>query len=177
MRIIGGNFKGRTIKVPKGFDGRPTTDFAREGLFNILQHIQPPAGLKVLDLFSGTGAFSLECLSRGADSAVAIDIQTTHIKGIQANFQEFAPTSSRTIRADVFRWLSQPQAAFDLILADPPFDHVRLSDLPDLILSCGILSPEGLLIFEHPDSLSFESHPKFLRHRAFGHVNFSFFRH
>jgi 16S rRNA (guanine966-N2)-methyltransferase len=176
MRIIGGTLKGRTIPVSRTFTGRPTTDFAREGLFNMLSHLLPIEGAMVLDLFAGTGAFSLECLSRGATSSLAVDINYSHVKGIQQAFDTFRLTASRAIRADVWAFIRKDPGQFDLILADPPYDLPMLAELPDALLKTGILKDHGWLIIEHPDTISFSEYPGFDRHRSFGAVNFSFFR-
>ena len=103
MRIIAGTHKGRIIDVPRNFKGRPTTDFAREGLFNLLNNqLNWNDDLKVLDLFAGTGAFSLECFSRGASQILAVDIQPLHVKFINENFKKFGAENATAIKQDVF---------------------------------------------------------------------------
>lgn len=176
MRIISGSHKGRTIAVPKNFKGRPTTDVAREGLFNMLGHIMSLNGANVLDLFAGTGAFGIECLSRGAATVVAVEQQPLHVKFIQQNFDLFGFTSAGAIRDDVFRFLAKSTGSFDLIFADPPYDIKKLDELPDLIFQSGRLSEDGLLVLEHGRNSDFTGHPKFMQNRQFSNVHFSFFR-
>jgi 16S rRNA (guanine(966)-N(2))-methyltransferase RsmD len=176
MRIISGNFKGRVIAVPKNFRGRPTTDFAREGLFNMLGHMVEMSGLQVLDLFAGTGAFGLECLSRGAETVLAIDQQPLHVKFIQQNFDLFELENGEAMRVDVFSYLAKPDGVFDLVFADPPYDLKQLRNLPEVILKSGVLNDQGLLILEHGKDQDFSTHPSFVQSRQFSNVWFSFFR-
>jgi 16S rRNA (guanine966-N2)-methyltransferase len=176
MRIISGTLKGRTIAVPKNFKGRPTTDFAREGLFNMLGHLMPLHGAHVLDLFAGTGAFGIECLSRGAETVLAIEQQPLHVKFIQQNFDLFGFDNAEAIRDDVFRFLGKAEGDFDLIFADPPYDIRKLDELPDLILAAEILAEDGLLVIEHGRNIGFEAHPQFKQSRQFSNVHFSFFK-
>lgn len=177
MRIIGGTLRGRQIRVPRHFRGRPTTDFAREGLFNILRSQQLPEGCRVLDLFAGTGAFSLECLSRGAEKATAVELAVPHVKAIRENFDQFGFHQSEVIRAEVIQWLKQATGSYDLVFADPPFAMENLEALPGKILTLPGLLPGALIILEHSDKLSFEGQPGFERERRYGQVVFSFFRH
>ncbi|MCC6601225.1 MAG: 16S rRNA (guanine(966)-N(2))-methyltransferase RsmD [Crocinitomicaceae bacterium] len=176
MRIISGNLKGRSIPVPKRFSGRPTTDFAREALFNILNHQVDFNGLRVLDLFSGTGAFSLECFSRGAGDITAVEASPVHSKNIEENFRHFGASQAQLIRSDVFLFLKKQDIPFDLIFADPPFDLLQLSELPPLVQASGLLSPTGLFILEHPETMDFSAHTGFKQHRRYGNVHFTFFR-
>jgi 16S rRNA (guanine(966)-N(2))-methyltransferase RsmD len=176
MRIISGTLKGRLITVPKNFRGRPTTDFAREGLFNMLGHMIDMEGIAVLDLFAGTGAFGLECLSRGAGSVLAIDQQPLHVKFIQQNFDAFGFENAEAMRVDVFRYLNKPDASFDLVFADPPYDLKQLKELPDTILSASLLNETGLLVVEHGKNMDFTAHPACVQSRQFSNVWFSFFR-
>ena len=176
MRIISGRFKGRTIQVPRGFSGRPTTDFAREGLFNILSSIIDWPEKEVLDLFSGTGAFSLECFSRGASAVVAIEKSPVHSASIRDNFRNFDLINGQVIPKDVLTWLKSPTGQYDLIFADPPFDLPELPLLPGLVLSSGTLRAGGWFVLEHPKSIEFGEKPHFQRHRSFGNVHFSLFR-
>jgi 16S rRNA (guanine966-N2)-methyltransferase len=177
MRIISGKFKGRLFTVPKNFAGRPTTDFAREGLFNMLGATLNFSGLATLDLFSGTGAFSLECHSRGASRIQAVELNALHVKFIQQNFKDFEANAAKALKADVKSFLNKPATeTYDLVFADPPFDLEWLPSLPDMVLQSGVLAPDALFILEHPKEHTFESHPQFEKHRAYGHVHFSFFR-
>lgn len=176
MRIISGTFKGHPIKVAKSFKGRPTTDFARESLFNVLQHQLDLSGSRVLDLFSGTGAFSLECFSRGAEHIVAVELNGTHVAGIKENVVHFGAEHLQVQKGDAFVFLQKTSEIFDLVFCDPPFDHPQLSTLPDLIFARNILNPGGLAVVEHPKGISFSGHRCFQMHKNYGHVHFSFFR-
>ena len=176
MRIIAGQLKGRTIAVPKNFKGRPTTDFAREGIMNMLHHEVDWHGLKVLDLFAGTGALGLECLSRGASSVTSVDGSPMHTRSIRDNFVQFGFSSSQVVCADVFKFIPKNQDSFDLILADPPYDMKEIRELPNLILNSAAVHRESLVVLEHHYKLNFEEHPQFHRTRTFSNVAFTFFR-
>ncbi|MFM7727569.1 MAG: RsmD family RNA methyltransferase [Flavobacteriales bacterium] len=175
MRIIAGSLKGRSIDVPRNFKGRPTTDFAREGLFNVLNNRVNWEGLKVLDLFAGTGAFSLECFSRGAAEILAIDLQPLHVRFINENFMKFGADNAHAIKCDVFKWTPNPADKFDLIFADPPYDLPGLSKIPQRILNAGILNPEGLLVIEHGKRTNLSELEGFQFEKTYSNVNFSFF--
>ena len=175
MRVIAGSLKGRTIAVPKKFDGRPTTDFAREGLFNVMHHLIDMPGTTVLDLFSGTGAFAIECFSRGAHDITCVEMQALHAKSIMENFKAFNIIEGNVVKQDVFRFLSQCSEQFDLVFADPPYDIHSLQELPEIILSKKIVSAGGLLIVEHSKRNDFSTHPTFLQERKYSNVHFSFF--
>jgi 16S rRNA (guanine966-N2)-methyltransferase len=177
MRIISGKFKGHPIVVPRQFKGRPTTDFARESLFNVLHHQIDLTESRVLELFAGTGAFSLECFSRGAEHLVAVELNAEHTRGIVANAKKFEASGLRVIKGDAFAFLGKIDQPFDLIFCDPPYDHPRLPSLPDLIFSHQVLAQKGLAIVEHPGEISFDGHAQLFMHRNYGHVHFSFFRH
>lgn len=176
MRIIGGSLRGRQIRVPRNFQGRPTTDFAREGLFNVLRTYDMPEGCEVLELFAGTGVFSLECLSRGALHTVSVDIAVPHVKAIRQNADSFGFRQAEVFKADVIKWLPQCRRSFDLVFADPPFDLTQLALLPSLARNAGVVKENGMFVLEHPDSVSFENEQGFLRVRNYGNVYFSFFR-
>jgi len=175
VRIISGIFRGKQIRPPANFKARPTTDFSKESLFNILIHQYDIEDLDVLDLFSGTGSIAYEFASRGARSVLAIEMAPLHFKFIQETCRAMQMDQISVIRADAFRYLKKPTQAFDLIFADPPFDHKGLAEIPDLIFSTEILNTEGIFILEHPGSYSFTAHPHFLQHRKYGGVNFTFF--
>lgn len=177
MRIISGKFKGHPIEVSRAFKGRPTTDYARESLFNILTHQVDFEEIRVLDLFSGTGAFSLECFSRGTEQIVSVELNAKHVMGIKKMAEKFGAENMDVIKADAFLFAQQSPETFDLVFCDPPFDHPKLRHLPDLVLKGGLLAPDGLLIVEHPAEIKFDQHPQLQSHRNYGHVHFSFFRH
>lgn len=175
MRIISGIFRGKQIRPPGNFKARPTTDFAKESLFNILIHQHSMEDLDVLDLFSGTGSIAYEFASRGASSVLAVEMIPAHYKFIQDTCRSLPLDQVSVIRADAFRYLKKPVQSFDIIFADPPFDHPGLDELPDLIFGTDILNKDGVFILEHPGSQSFTAHSHFLQHRKYGGVNFTFF--
>lgn len=176
MRIISGIFRGRHIRPPANFKARPTTDFAKESLFNILANQYDFEGLDVLDLFSGTGSISYEFASRGARSVLALEMVPAHYKFIRDTVKSLDLDQVSVIRADVFKYLKRPYQSFDIVFADPPYDHPGLAELPDLVLSTEILQNKGVFILEHPGSFSFTAHPLFHEHRKYGGVNFTMFR-
>jgi len=175
VRIISGIFRGKQIHPPGNFKARPTTDFAKESLFNILSHRYTIEGMDILDLFSGTGSITYEFASRGARSVVAVEISPVHFKFIQETCRSMQLEQVSVLRADVFRYIKKPVQSFDIIFADPPYDHQELSALPDLIFATEILRKEGLFILEHPGNYSFTAHQNFLQHRKYGGVNFTIF--
>ena len=167
MRIIGGKLKGRSIELPAGYSARPTTDFAKEGLFNILDNEYEFDGLKVLDLFGGAGSISFEFASRGAGM-----VYTAFIRSQAAKFRLDNLT---VVRHNVFDFLPLCREKFDIIFADPPYAIEGLDTIPDKVLNCGILNPECYFILEHPSDYSFKDHPHFVKERKYGNVHFTFF--
>ncbi|MBK9291262.1 MAG: RsmD family RNA methyltransferase [Bacteroidetes bacterium] len=178
MRIIRGKFQRRIIRVPAGLPVRPTTDLAKESLFNILDNLIGLEGLRALDLFSGTGSIAYELVSRGCASVTAVDENPRCVRFITDTARQFNMQELSAIRADVFRWLTQPLRPFHLIFADPPYDMdpERFLLLPQIILSANLLANGGLLVIEHPSSVAFNDVPGFFDHRHYSKVNFSFFR-
>ena len=168
--------KGRSIDVPKNFKGRPTTDFAREGLFNVLNHMVEWEGMRVLDLFSGTGAFSLECYSRGAENILALDIQPLHVRFINENFKKFEADNAQAIKQDVFKYLKSAGEEFDLIFADPPYDLPKLDQLPDCILESSALSEHAIVVIEHGKRTDLSACSGFFQMKTYSNVCFSFFK-
>ena len=175
MRIIAGTLRGRRLEPPQNLPVRPTTDMARESLFNILNNYVDYEDCSVMDLFAGTGAVSLEFVSRGAREVTAIDInaQCTHF--IKRCAERLAVTNLHVVRADVFDLLKRANRRFDIVFADPPYALEGLPSLPDLVFDRGVLTDDGIFILEHPREYSFEEHPHFWQHRAYGKVNFTFF--
>ena len=177
MRIISGKYKGRHFDIPRSFKARPTTDFAKENLFNVLTNlIDFDECSNVLDLFAGTGSISLEFVSRGCDRVISIEREPSHHTFIYKVKEQLDETNWIPLRADVFRYIEKCHDTFDLIFADPPYALTRLAELPDLILEKGMLSENGLLILEHGKDHSFAEHPRFEQERVYGSVHFSFFR-
>jgi 16S rRNA (guanine(966)-N(2))-methyltransferase RsmD len=175
LRIIGGNLKGRRINPPSNFRARPTTDFAREGLFNILNNRVDFDEISVLDLFSGTGSISYEFASRGAPVVHLVEKDMRHILGIRKILKELELANVKTIHIDVKAYLKTCSAKYDIVFADPPYELSWLSDLPDLVTQSGVIKVDGFFILEHPRDLSFGTHKLFFEHRNYGGVNFSFF--
>jgi 16S rRNA (guanine966-N2)-methyltransferase len=176
LRIIGGKYKGRRIDPPANFKARPTTDFAREGLFNILNNRIDFETVAVLDLFSGTGSVSYEFASRGAAAIHLVEKDIRHISGIRRIIRDLGLENIKTVHIDVKAFLRTCTAKYDVVFADPPYELKWLKDLPDLVCSAGVIKEEGFFILEHPKSLSFKDHRLFFEHRNYGGVNFSFFK-
>lgn len=176
MRIIGGKYRGRRIEPPSDLKARPTTDFAREGLFNILANRIDFESANVLDLFSGTGSISFEFSSRGAASVHLVEKNLKHLQGINRIIKNVGFENIRPIHIDVRTYLRACQAKYDVVFADPPYDLPWLNDLPSLVMEAGILNEDGFFILEHPRDLSFNDSKYFFEHRNYGGVNFSFFK-
>lgn len=176
MRVIAGIYKRRRFDVPHTFKARPTTDFAKENLFNVLNnYIDFEDGVTALDLFAGTGSISIELVSRGCDKVISVEKDPQHLSFINKVMKEVKTDKCFALRADVFKYIERCQEKFDFIFADPPYALERLSEIPDLIFKHNMLKDNGLFVLEHGKDLSFESHPNFLEHRYYGSVNFSFF--
>jgi 16S rRNA (guanine(966)-N(2))-methyltransferase RsmD len=189
MRIITGIYKGRHFDIPRTFKARPTTDFAKENIFNVLTGYIDFEGATALDLFSGTGSISLELLSRGCKQVVSVELDRDHHRFIQECVKKLSANSNIIpLRADVFRFLKSCKQQYDFIFADPPYALKELPQIPDLILGTAeansslftlhssLLKPEGILVLEHGKDYDFSNHPHFLEHRSYGSVNFSLFR-
>lgn len=175
MRIIGGTHKGKRISAPSKLPVRPTTDMAKESLFNILNNLVELRGISVLDLFAGTGNMSYEFGSRGSNNIVSVDQNFGCVKFISKTSREL-DLPIKSIRSEVFRFLAKsPKSAFDLIFADPPYSLDDIPQLPDLIFNNGWLSEHGILIVEHGPEHTFSDHERLFQERKYGHVHFSFF--
>ena len=175
MRIIRGKYRGKKINPPTNFKARPTTDFAKEGLFNILENTYEFEGLKILDLFSGTGSISFEFLSRGCEKVTAIEISKKHSEYIKKEGEKLFENQLTIISTDVFEFVKKASLNYDIIFADPPFDNENTEELPDIILGNETFRPESLLIIEHSATTDFSKHPNYKKTRKYGKVNFSFF--
>lgn len=154
---------------------RPTTDLGKESLFNILNNRIDFEGLKVLDLFAGTGNISFEFASRGAAEVVAVDLNFRCLEYIRKAAAEMSFENIFTIRADVFGFMKSVSRKFDIVFADPPYDLKDTLLLPDLVFGNSMLAPEGWLIIEHDAFKNFQSHPHFSEERRYGKVHFTFF--
>ena len=176
MRIISGTHKGRFFYPPANLPVRPTTDFGKEALFNILNNRIDFLGAKALDLFAGTGNLTYELASRGCAKVLAIDQHAACIQYIKKNIQEWGFANANALKADVNKFIHQTNEKFDLILADPPYSSKEIGDLPQRILQANLLLPSGWLIVEHPIEVNFEAIPGFIEHRKYSKVNFSIFQ-
>ena len=179
MRIIGGKHKRRRFDVPKSFNARPTTDFAKENLFNVLQYYIDFDEATALDLFSGTGSISVELISRGCSRVIALEQRREHALFIRSVARELKEEARlQVLQSDVFRYLQASKGSrgqFDFIFADPPYKLKEIATLHKLILSSGLLKEEGVLVVEHPGIYDFSELPHFAEHREYGSVNFSIF--
>ncbi len=177
MRIIGGNFKHRFFNPGRNFRARPTTDFAKENLFNILSNRYDFGNKKVLDLFAGTGSISFEFASRGCQDITSVESDHVHYEFICSIIDKLGLKGNiKPLRKDVFTVIQKIGREFDIIFADPPYDLKGLIELPDLIMKGNILSYDGLFILEHGKRVDFSSHPDFKELRRYGSVYFSFFQ-
>jgi 16S rRNA (guanine(966)-N(2))-methyltransferase RsmD len=182
MRIITGKYKGRHFDIPRTFKARPTTDFAKENIFNVLVQYVDFDGAEALDLFSGTGSISLELVSRGCSRVVSVELDRDHHRFIQDCMKKLTANSQEPIaniipiRGDVFRFLKSCKQQFDFIFADPPYALKELATLPDLVFERQLLKEEALFVLEHGKDYDFSEHPHFVEHRQYGSVNFSLFR-
>ncbi len=176
MRIITGRYKGRHFDIPRSFKARPTTDFAKENLFNVLNGYLDFENATALDLFSGTGSITLELLSRGCTQVVSVEADRDHHAFIKQCLKKIGCDNCVAIRGDVFRFLRSCHQQFDFIFADPPYALERLPEIPSLILDNHLLAPGGVFVFEHGKHNDFSQLPQFVEHREYGSVNFSLFR-
>ncbi|MDR0348007.1 MAG: RsmD family RNA methyltransferase [Tannerella sp.] len=176
MRIIRGKYGRRRFRVPSAFKARPTTDFAKENLFNILENIVCWDDLIALDIFAGTGSISFELLSRGCKYVTAVESDFNHAAFISKVAKELKTDNFNLIKGDVFRFLHSPaKDKYNFIFADPPYTLQKLEHLPDYIFESGLLAESGIFILEHSKQYEFSSSAYFHQKRTYGSVNFSFF--
>lgn len=176
MRIISGRYRAKKIQLPQKLPIRPTTDFAKESLFNILSNRVDFEEIEVLDLFAGTGNISFEFASRDCKSIKSVDINFKCIDFINKIANELMFENLTSTQANVFSFLKTIKTNYDLIFADPPYDLPEINLIPELIFENKLLNDDGILIIEHSRMLNFENHPNFYEHRKYGNVNFSFFQ-
>lgn len=175
MRIISGKYGRRRFDVPTNITARPTTDMARENLFNVLMGVVDLEDKTVLDLFAGTGAMSFEFLSRGCGHVTAVErarVQCDFIKRVQ---QQLGDENLTLVRGDVFKFIGSCKQSFDIIFADPPYDLPRFGEIPQLVLDSPLVHDGTLFIMEHPREHDFSALPHFSQQRVYGKVNFSLF--
>ena len=176
MRIITGKYKGRHFEVPRTFKARPTTDFAKENLFNVLRAYVDFEETAALDLFGGTGSISLELLSRGCRRVVTVEKDRRHFAFIEQCRRSLGDSAWQPLCGDVPKFVERCAEPFDLVFADPPYALPELPELPERVLGSKLLAPGALFVLEHGKTQDFSAHPAFLEHRTYGSVNFSFFR-
>jgi 16S rRNA (guanine(966)-N(2))-methyltransferase RsmD len=176
MRIIGGSLKGLRLNPPKNLPVRPTTDLAKEALFNILQNQIEFENIKVLDLFAGTGNISLEFASREAAQVISVDRSIHCINYIKDTARQHHLEQIKTYKADVFKYLELETEQYNLIFADPPYDLNQIPGIPKIVFEKNLLLPGGMLIVEHQSFQNLSNHPAFTEQRKYGHSSFSFFR-
>ena len=176
MRIVSGILRGRIIQPPKNLRARPTTDFAKENLFNVIESHRDVEGADVLDLFAGTGSISYEFASRGAASVVSVEINAVHYDFIRRTARNFGLDRIHPIKANAFLYLKSCSKQFDLIFSDAPYDLEGSEEVIRLVLERDLLKPDGFLVFEHSKNINFSSDPHFWQSRSYGSVQFSFFK-
>ncbi|MFI3269894.1 MAG: RsmD family RNA methyltransferase [Rikenellaceae bacterium] len=175
MRIVGGEYRGRVITPPKNLRARPTTDFAKENLFNVLQGVVDMEECDVLDLFAGTGSISYEFASRGAKSVTSVEINGVHHAYIKATAKGFGMDNIYAVKANVFLYLKSCTKKFDIIFSDAPYDLEGSEAVIEQVFERGLLKGDGILIFEHSKGQNHENHPLFWQSRSYGSVQFSIF--
>ena len=175
MRIISGKYGRRRFDVPKNITARPTTDFARENIFNVLENLEGFEDKSACDLFAGTGAVSFEFLSRGCNYVTAVEKAPVQSAFIRKVSEILGDENIHVVRGDVFKFIEEDVRAYDYVFADPPYDHPRFDEIPGLILSSNLVKPGTVVIIEHSKNKDFSSLPGFNQRRAYGSVNFSIF--
>ncbi|MEZ4791644.1 MAG: RsmD family RNA methyltransferase [Flavobacteriales bacterium] len=175
MRIVGGKYRNRRLHPPHEMEARPTTDFAKEGLFNVLQHSIPLEGIRVLDLFAGTGNISLEFLSRGAAEVISVEQDRDLFAFMQRTARELNENGWRMVKGDVFTFLGSHRGQYDVVFADPPFQLDGIDRIPGHVRDAGLLGTDGVLILEHHEKTDVSALPGYQRTRRYGTIHFSFF--
>lgn len=163
------------ITPPKNLRARPTTDFAKENLFNVLNNLVDFEELDVLDLFAGTGSISYEFASREARSVTSVEINAVHYNFIRSTAKSFGMDNLHPVKANVFLYLKSCAKQYDLIFSDAPYDLEGSEQVVDMVFERDLLKEGGIFIFEHSKSKDFSSHPNFVRLRSYGSVQFSIF--
>jgi 16S rRNA (guanine(966)-N(2))-methyltransferase RsmD len=175
MRIIGGKYKSRRIQVPPNLKARPTTDFAKEGLFNVLNNLLDWEETTALDLFSGTGSIAFELISRGCSYVVSVEQNQNHFNFICRSQEKLGAKELFPVRADAFKYLHTLKQQFDFIFADPPYDLPDLEKIPETILQKQLVREDGFFVMEHSGKHNFSHLPHFKEERKYGSVHFSLF--
>ena len=175
MRIIGGRLKGIRFNAPESLPVRPTTDMAKEALFNILYNTYDFNECEVLDLFCGTGNISFEFASRGINKVTAVDKHSGCVYWVKSVIEKYQLNEIEVQKADVFKYLQQNTKTFQIIFADPPYNLPNIPQIPQLVMQNNLLKENGLLIVEHPSLLKLNGQPGFKETRRYGNSSFSFF--
>ncbi len=177
MRIVGGEFGGRRFNPPARIPARPTTELAKEGLFNMLSNSTDLEGIKTLELFGGTGSISYELASRGAGDLTLIERDPTTIDFIKNTVKALGIADRlHIIRGDVFKFMKQCTDQYDFIFADPPYDLLNIDELPLVVFEKKLLLPEGIFVLEHSPRNDYQRHPNFERMKNYGTTVFTFFK-
>ena len=176
MRIISGKYRGRTIVPPRNLRARPTTDFAKENLFNVLTNLVDFEECDILDLFSGTGSISYEFASRDARSVTSVEVNSVHHNFIRQTAKELKFENFYAVKANAFLYLKSCSKKFDIIFSDAPYDLEGSEEVIALVFEKNLLREDGFLIFEHSKDKNFSEHPNFWQSRSYGSVQFSFFK-
>lgn len=175
MRIINGKYKGKRVSVPKNFKGRPTTSFAKEGLFQLLRNRYSFNELNILDLFAGAGNISYEFLSMEVKSITSVEKNVTYARFLRKQSDKIFPEQLTVITGDAYRYLEKANLNYDVIFADPPYNDKNLNKIPDLALNNPSLKENALLVIEHSENSDFAGHPNLTESRKYGKARFSFF--
>lgn len=175
MRIVGGEHKGHRFTPPKKTPARPTTDIAKEGLFNILNNRYYFEDVKFLDIFGGTGSISYEFASRGCKDITLVELDRGNIRFI-SDMKQKLDFPIEIFKMDVFKFIKNCNTQYDLIFAGPPYPLKTLDTIPDKVIQQKMIAPEGRLIMEHNPNHNFNEHPQFVEKRNYGSTIFSFFK-
>lgn len=176
MRIIAGEYGGRRFNPPSKMPHtRPTTDIAKEGLFNVLQHQLDMEGLKTLDLFGGTGNISYELASRGADDLTLVEKDHNMFEFIKKTIEQFKIEGIKPIKMDVFKYILQCTEQYDFIFAGPPYALTTIDELPKLIIEKKLLKPGGIFVLEHTPRNDYKTFEGYKMEKNYGTTIFSFF--
>lgn len=177
MRIISGLHKGKRLIAPKNLPARPTTDFAKEGLFNMIGNEFNIEDITVLDLFAGIGGITFEFASRGAKKILSIDENYHCVSFIKKTARELDLKQIDVFKNDAFRYLKKYDTQFDIIFADPPYQLKNINEVPELVFKNKLLKENGQLILEHDRNWDFSGNPNFVKHKKYSNVNFSIFQY
>jgi 16S rRNA (guanine966-N2)-methyltransferase len=175
MRIIGGKWSGLNLKVPVFSPTRPTTNIAKEALFNIIDNNYNFDNIRFLDLFAGTGQLSYEFASRGCTDITSVEVFQPCLKFIEKTMKQLKIEGMRIVPMDVFKFIESCNEQFDVIFAGPPYPLPNLAEIPDKIFEHNLVEGEGWFILEHNPQHNFSSHPNFLKSKKYGQTIFSIF--